>query len=58
MLTHTHFFFFNITIRATDMHTDTNLPLLKPSSPLYPTVLIKAERLQKVGANNKATYYI
>lgn len=29
-----------------------------PRPPLHPTPLIKAERLQKVGANNKATYYI
>lgn len=29
-----------------------------PQPPLYPTLLIKAERLQKVGANNKATFYI
>lgn len=45
------------TATATDLHTGANLHP-PPWPPLYPTVLIKAERLQKVGANNKATYYI
>lgn len=49
---------------TTDLHTGASLhPRLHPrfspaSAPLQPTLLIKAERLQKVGANNKATYYL
>lgn len=51
--THTHTFHISNTAAATDLHID---PPSRP--PHYPTVLITSERLQKVGSNNKATYYI
>lgn len=49
----THTFLHHYT--ATDMHTTSTPPPQRPP-PLHPTALIKAERLQKVGANNKATF--
>lgn len=53
---HTRTFHVSSMAAATNLHIDTPHP--PPQPPHYPTVLITSERLQKVGANNKATYYI